>query len=201
MISEELGFKLENATLADLGRAKRVVVDKDNTTIVDGKGKEDDIQGRIAEIKAAIEKTTQRLRPGEAAGAAGQARRRRGGDQRRRRDRDRDEGEEGPRRGRAARDARGGRRGHRAGRRRGAAPVRRRALDKIKGTEDEKIGVEIVRRALEEPIRMIAQNAGAEGSIVVAQGQGVEGQELRLQRRDRQVRGPGQGRASSTRPR
>ena len=58
VISEEVGFKLENATLNDLGRAKRVVVDKDNTTIIDGKGKEGDIQGRINEIKAAIEKST-----------------------------------------------------------------------------------------------------------------------------------------------
>ena len=58
VISEEVGFKLENATLNDLGRAKRVVIDKDNTTIVDGKGKDADIQGRINEIKAAIEKTT-----------------------------------------------------------------------------------------------------------------------------------------------
>ena len=58
VISEELGLKLENATLEDLGRAKRIVVDKDNTTIIDGSGKEGDIQGRINEIKAAIEKTT-----------------------------------------------------------------------------------------------------------------------------------------------
>src|SRR5262249_59856589 len=58
VISEEVGFKLENATLNDLGRAKRLVVDKDNTTIVDGKGKESDIQGRINEIKAAIDKST-----------------------------------------------------------------------------------------------------------------------------------------------
>src|ERR671930_583171 len=58
VISEEVGFKLENATLNDLGRAKRVVIDKDNTTVVDGKGKENDIQGRINEIKAAIDKST-----------------------------------------------------------------------------------------------------------------------------------------------
>ncbi|MEA2713640.1 MAG: chaperonin GroEL, partial [Gemmatimonadales bacterium] len=58
LISEELGFKLENATLADMGRAKRVVVDKDNTTLVDGRGKPDDIKGRIAEIRSAIEKST-----------------------------------------------------------------------------------------------------------------------------------------------
>ena len=58
VISEEVGFKLENATLDDLGRAKRIVIDKDNTTIVDGKGKADAIQGRIAEIKVAIDKST-----------------------------------------------------------------------------------------------------------------------------------------------
>ena len=58
VISEEIGFKLENATLTDLGRAKRIVLDKDNTTIVDGKGKADEIQGRIDEIKVAIEKST-----------------------------------------------------------------------------------------------------------------------------------------------
>src|SRR4026209_2106812 len=58
VISEEVGFKLENAVLSDLGHAKRIVVDKDNTTVVDGKGKQTDIQGRINEIKAAIEKAT-----------------------------------------------------------------------------------------------------------------------------------------------
>src|SRR5687767_13056286 len=58
VISEELGFKLENTVLGDLGQAKRVVIDKDNTTIVDGKGKSDDIKGRIAEIKVAIDKST-----------------------------------------------------------------------------------------------------------------------------------------------
>jgi chaperonin GroEL len=58
VISDEVGFKLENATLADLGRAKRVVIDKDNTTLVDGRGKSDDIKGRINEIRGAIEKST-----------------------------------------------------------------------------------------------------------------------------------------------
>jgi len=95
VISEEVGFKLENAVLADLGRAKRIVIDKDNTTIIDGHGDEDKIKGRIKEIEVAIEKS--RLRQGEAPGAEGEARRWRGGDQRRRRDRERDEGEEGPR--------------------------------------------------------------------------------------------------------
>src|SRR3989441_8010023 len=58
VISEEMGLKLENATLNDLGQAKRIVIDKDNTTIVGGKGKSEAIQGRIKEIKAAIEKST-----------------------------------------------------------------------------------------------------------------------------------------------
>src|SRR5207249_2448294 len=58
VISDELGFKLENTALADLGQAKRIVIDKDTTTIIDGKGKPDDIKGRIAEIKVAIEKST-----------------------------------------------------------------------------------------------------------------------------------------------
>src|SRR3989441_9822886 len=58
VISEEMGLKLENATLNDLGQAKRIVIDKDNTTLVGGKGKSEAIQGRIKEIKAAIEKST-----------------------------------------------------------------------------------------------------------------------------------------------
>ena len=168
VISEEVGFKLENATLDDLGRAKRIVIDKDNTTIVDGKGKPDDIQGRINEIKVAIEKSTsdydrEKLQERLAKLSGGVAIINVG-----RRDRDRDEGEEGSGRGRAPRHPRGGRRGHRAGRRRRAAPGADRARAGSAGTEDEKTGVDIVRRALEEPIRMIAQNAGAEGSIVVA---------------------------------
>ena len=129
VISEEVGFKLENATLSDLGRAKRIVVDKDNTTIVDGKGKAERHPGPDQRDQGRDREDHQRLRPREAAGAAGQARRRRGGDQRRRRHRDRDEGEEGPGRGRAARDPRRGRRGHRAGRRCGAAPGPGRARE------------------------------------------------------------------------
>ena len=172
VISEELGFKLENAALNDLGRAKR---------IVDRQGQHHDHRrhrqggrhpGPHQRDQGRDRQDHQRLRPGEAPGAAGQARRRRGGDQRRRRDRDRDEGEEGPRRGRAARHPRGGRRGHRARRRRRADPRPDARSRSSSGTEDEKIGVEIVRRALEEPIRMIAQNAGGEGSIVVGQGAG-----------------------------
>ena len=167
VISEELGFKLENATLADMGRAKRVVVDKDNTTIVDGRGKPDDIKGRIAEIRAAIEKSTSdydreklqerlaKLSGGVAVINVGAATETELKEKKAR-------VEDALHATRAAVEegiVPGG----------GVALIRAQsALEKIKGTEDEKIGVEIVRRALEEPIRMIAQNAGAEGSIVVA---------------------------------
>jgi chaperonin GroEL len=166
VVSEELGFKLENATLNDLGRAKRVVVDKDNTTIVDGRGKENDIQGRINEIKAAVDKSTSdydreklqerlaKLSGGVAVINVGAATETEMKEKKAR-------VEDALHATRAAVEegiVPGG----------GVALVRAQAgLDKLKGTDDEKIGVEIVRRALEEPIRMIAQNAGAEGSIVV----------------------------------
>ena len=167
VISEELGFKLENATLNDMGRAKRVVVDKDNTTVVDGRGKADGIQGRIAEIRAAIDKSTSdydreklqerlaKLSGGVAVINVGAATETELKEKKAR-------VEDALHATRAAVEegiVPGG----------GVALIRAQGgLDKLKGTEDEKVGVEIVRRALEEPIRMIAQNAGAEGSIVVA---------------------------------
>ena len=121
VISEELGKKLDQTTLDDLGQARRVVSTKDDTTIVEGRGKPDEIQGRIKQIKVADRRDHQRLRPREAAGAAGQAERRRGRDQGRRGDRGRAEGEEGARRGCAARHPRGGRGRHHPRRRRDAA--------------------------------------------------------------------------------
>jgi chaperonin GroEL len=167
VISEEVGFKLENAVLADLGRAKRIVIDKDNTTVVDGKGKADDIQGRIAEIKVAIDKSTSdydreklqerlaKLSGGVAVIHVGAATETEMKEKKAR-------VEDALHATRAAVEegiVPGG----------GVALLRAQpALDKVKGTDDEKVGVEIVRRALEEPIRMIVQNAGAEGSIVVA---------------------------------
>jgi chaperonin GroEL len=167
VISEEVGFKLENGTLNDLGRAKRIVIDKDNTTVVDGRGKEGDIQGRINEIKAAIDKSTSdydreklqerlaKLSGGVAVINVGAATETEMKEKKAR-------VEDALHATRAAVEegiVPGG----------GVALIRAQvALEKIRGTEDEKIGVDIVRRALEEPIRMIAQNAGAEGSIVVA---------------------------------
>ena len=167
VISEEVGFKLENATLADLGRAKRIVVDKDNTTLVDGKGKENDIQGRIGEIRGAIEKSTSdydreklqerlaKLSGGVAVINVGAATETEMKEKKAR-------VEDALHATRAAVEegiVPGG----------GVALIRAQSvLDKIRGSEDEKIGVEIVRRAIEEPIRAIAINAGVEGSIVLA---------------------------------
>jgi len=167
VISEEMGLKLENAVLNDLGQAKRIVIDKDNSTIVGGKGKRDAIQGRIKEIKAAIEKSTSdydkeklqerlaKLAGGVAVinvGAATET-----------------EMKEKKARVEDALHA------TRAAVEEGIVPgggvallFAQKGLDRVKGSDDdEKIGVEIVRRALEEPMRMIAQNAGAEASIVV----------------------------------
>ncbi len=123
VVSEELGNKFENLTLNDLGRAKRVNIDKDNTTLVDGAGKKADIEGRIKLIRNQIEETTSDYDKEKLQERAGQAGRRRGGGQRGRGHRDRDEGEEGPSRGRAARHPRRGGGGHRPGRRRGLPPL------------------------------------------------------------------------------
>src|SRR3989304_1765088 len=121
-IAEEMGIKLEAVTLTDLGRAKRVVIDKDNTTIIDGAGKKADIEGRVKQIRAQVEETTSDYDKEKLQERLGQPGGRRGGDQRRRGHRDRDEGEEGARRGRPARDPRGGRGGDRRRRRRGLYP-------------------------------------------------------------------------------
>jgi len=167
VISEEVGFKLENATLDHLGRAKRIVADKDDTTIVDGKGKADAIKGRITEIKVAIDKTTsdydrEKLQERLAKLAGGVAIINVGAATETEMKEKKARVEDALHATRAAVEegiVPGG----------GVAFIRAQpALDRLRGTEDEKIGVAIVRRALEEPIRMIAQNAGAEGSIVVA---------------------------------
>jgi chaperonin GroEL len=166
-VSDELGFKLENATLNDLGRAKRIIVDKDNTTIVDGKGKADQIEGRKKEIKAQIEKATsdydkEKLQERLAKLAGGVAVLNVGAATETEMKEKKARVEDALHATRAAVEegiVPGG----------GVALLWcQRSLDRLKGTDDdEKIGVDIVRRALEEPIRMIAQNAGAEGAIVV----------------------------------
>jgi chaperonin GroEL len=167
VISDELGFKLENTTLNDLGRAKRVIVDKDNTTIVDGKGKHDAIEGRKKEIKAQIDKATsdydkEKLQERLAKLAGGVAVLNVGAATETEMKEKKARVEDALHATRAAVEegiVPGG----------GVALLWcQKALDKAKGAdEDEKTGIEIVRRSLEEPIRTIAQNAGAEGAIVV----------------------------------
>ena len=167
VISEELGLKLENTTLNDLGRAKRIIVDKDNTTVVDGKGKDNDIEGRKAEIKAQIEKSTsdydkEKLQERLAKLAGGVAVLNVGAATETEMKEKKARVEDALHATRAAVEegiVPGG----------GVALLWcQRALDKVKGADDdEKTGVDILRKALEEPIRWIAQNAGAEGSIVV----------------------------------
>ncbi|HEV8265250.1 MAG TPA: chaperonin GroEL [Gemmatimonadales bacterium] len=167
VISEEVGFKLENTTLNDLGRVKRIVVDKDNTTLVDGKGKAADIEGRKNEIKAQIEKSTsdydkEKLQERLAKLAGGVAVLNVGAATETEMKEKKARVEDALHATRAAVEegiVPGG----------GVALLWcQKALDKSKGADDdEKIGTAIVRRALEEPIRMIAQNAGAEGAIVV----------------------------------
>jgi chaperonin GroEL len=167
VISDEVGVKLETTTLNDLGRAKRIVVDKDNTTLVDGKGKHEAIEGRKSEIKAQIEKSTsdydkEKLQERLAKLAGGVAVLNVGAATETEMKEKKARVEDALHATRAAVEegiVPGG----------GVALLWcQKVLDKAKGAdEDEKIGIEIVRRSLEEPIRAIAQNAGAEGAIVV----------------------------------
>jgi chaperonin GroEL len=167
VISEEIGFKLENTTTNDLGRAKRVVVDKDNTTIIDGGGKDDAIKGRIKEIKAAIENSTsdydkEKLQERLAKLAGGVAVINVGAATEAEMKEKKARVEDALHATRAAVEegiVPGG----------GVALIRaQRSLKNLKvGEADEQIGVDIIRRAIEEPLRMIVQNAGGEGSIVL----------------------------------
>src|SRR5262245_33061767 len=167
VISEEVGFKLENTVISDLGRAKRIVVDKDNTTIVDGNGEKDKIQGRIEEIKVSIDKSTsdydkEKLQERLAKLSGGVAVINVGAATETEMKEKKALVEDALHATRAAVEegiVPGG----------GVALLRaQKALDKLKlDREDEQIGVEILKKALEFPIRYIAQNAGAEGSIVV----------------------------------
>jgi len=168
VISEEVGFKLENAVLSDLGRAKRIVVDKDNTTLVDGAGASDGIQGRIKEIRSAIDKSTsdydrEKLQERLAKLAGGVAVINVGAATETEMKEKKARVEDALHATRAAVEegiVPGG----------GVALLRAQtALDDLKlDDHDEQVGVAIIRRALEEPIRQIANNAGVEGSIVVA---------------------------------
>jgi chaperonin GroEL len=167
VISEELGVKLESTVLGDLGQAKRVVIDKDTTTIIDGKGTAVAIKGRIAEIKGALEKSTsdydrEKLQERLAKLSGGVAVIHVGAPTEMEMKAKKARVEDALHATRAAVQE-----GIVAGG--GVALVRAQAaLARVRGTDDEKIGVDIIRRALEEPLRIIAQNAGVEASIVLA---------------------------------
>jgi chaperonin GroEL len=168
VISEEVGFKLENTVVGDLGQAKRVVIDKDNTTIVDGAGDQQKIKGRIDEIRVAIDKSTsdydsEKLQERLAKLAGGVAVINVGAATETEMKEKKARVEDALHATRAAVEegiVPGG----------GVALLRARArmADFKAGNAEEQIGVEILLRALEEPIRQIANNAGQEGSIVVA---------------------------------
>jgi len=167
MISEELGIKLEGISLADLGQAKRIVITKDDTTIVEGAGSKDDIQGRINQIRNQIEETTsdydrEKLQERLAKLAGGVAVINVGAATEVEMKEKKARVEDAMHTTRAAVEEGilpGG----------GVAFLRTlSALDEMELSDpDEQIGVEIVRRALEEPCRQIAENAGMEGSVVV----------------------------------
>ncbi len=165
-IMEEMGLKLENITLKDLGRAKKVVVDKDNTTIVEGAGKKSDIEARIKQIRAQIEETTSdydreklqerlaKLVGGVAVIYVGAA----------------TEPEMKEKKARVEDSLHATRAAVEEGIVPGGGIALLRAipaLEKLKLDGEEQAGVDIVKRALEEPVRWIAQNAGWDGSIVV----------------------------------
>src|SRR5574338_168077 len=167
LISEDLGIKLENIKLEDLGKAKRVTVDKENTTIVEGAGKNADIQGRVAQIRRQIEETTsdydrEKLQERLAKLAGGVAVINVGAATETEMKEKKARVEDALHATRAAVEegiVPGG----------GVALIRaQKGLKALKLDEtDEQIGVDIIRRAIEEPLRMIVQNAGGEGSIVV----------------------------------
>lgn len=167
VISEDLGIKLENVTLNMLGRARKVSIEKENTTIIDGAGSRKDIDGRIAQIKAQIEETSsdydrEKLQERLAKLAGGVGVIRVGGSTEVEVKEKKDRVDDALHATRAAVEEGilpGG----------GVALLRSvSALDGLKpANDDQRVGIDIVRRAIEAPVRQIAQNAGAEGSIIV----------------------------------
>jgi chaperonin GroEL len=167
VISEDLGIKLESVTLDMLGQAKRVRIEKENTTIVDGAGQKADIEGRIGQIKAQIEETTsdydrEKLQERLAKLAGGVAVIRVGGATEVEVKEKKDRVDDAMHATRAAVEegvvAGGG----------VALLYASRVLDSLKpANNDQKVGIDIVRKALQAPVRQIAENAGTDGSIVV----------------------------------
>jgi chaperonin GroEL len=175
-ISEDLGVKLEGVTLEDLGRAKSIVVDKENTTIVEGSGKSSDIQGRVNQIRRQIEETTSdydreklqerlaKLAGGVAVINVGAA----------------TESEMKEKKARVEDALHATRAAVEEGIVAGGGVALLRclpALDALKLQGDEQIGLDIVKRAIEEPLRALARNAGVEGSIVVQEVKKRKGNE------------------------
>jgi chaperonin GroEL len=176
-ISEDLGIKLESIELSDLGRAKSIVVDKENTTIVEGGGKSSEIQGRVNQIRRQIEETTsdydkEKLQERLAKLAGGVAVINVGAATETEMKEKKARVEDALHATRAAVEE-----GIVAGG--GVAYIRcLEAIDKVRGAnEDEKIGVEIVKRAIESPVRELANNAGVEGSVVVEEVKKRKGNE------------------------
>jgi chaperonin GroEL len=176
-ITEDLGIKLENIKLEDLGKAKRVTVDKENTTVVEGEGKSADIKARVAQIRRQIEETTsdydrEKLQERLAKLAGGVAVINVGAATETEMKEKKARVEDALHATRAAVEegiVPGG----------GVALLRaQKALDNVKGLEgDEKVGVAIVRRAIEEPTRQLADNAGREGALVVEEVKKRKGNE------------------------
>ncbi len=166
VISEDLGIKLENVRMEDLGRAKKITIDKDNTTIIEGSGKHSDIEGRVKQLRVQIEETTsdydrEKLQERLAKLVGGVAVIKVGAATETELKEKKARVEDAMHATRAAVEegiVPGG----------GVALLRCvPVLDSLKLEGDEKVGVNIVRRALEEPLRMIASNAGSEGAVVV----------------------------------
>ncbi|GAC1046252.1 chaperonin GroEL [Rhizobium sp. No.120] len=167
VISEDLGIKLESVTLDMLGRAKKVSIEKENTTIIDGVGSKSDIDGRVAQIKAQIEETTsdydrEKLQERLAKLAGGVAVIRVGGSTEVEVKEKKDRVDDALHATRAAVEE---------GILPGGGVALLRAIKALDGlateNDDQRVGVDIVRRAIEAPVRQIAENAGAEGSIIV----------------------------------
>jgi chaperonin GroEL len=165
-ITEDLGIKLENVQISDLGQAKKITIDKDNTTIVEGKGKPGDVQGRVKEIRGQIDKTTsdydrEKLQERLAKLVGGVAVIKVGAATETEMKEKKARVEDAMHATRAAVEE-----GIVPG---GGVALSRcvKALDNLKLDGDEQIGVNIVKRALQEPLRQIAENAGEEGAIVL----------------------------------
>ena len=170
-VTEDLGIKLENVRLEDLGRAKKITVDKDNTTIVEGYGKSSAIEGRVKQLRTQVEDTTsdydrEKLQERLAKLVGGVAQIKVGAATETEMKEKKARVEDAMHATKAAVEegiVPGG----------GVALIRSvPALDKLKAAGDEQIGIDIVKRALEEPLRLIVQNAGEEGAVVAEKVRG-----------------------------